>query len=388
MINEHRKIGRELELFELSDHSQGMINWYPLGYEIYLKIENYIREIQSKYNYQEVKSPILANQKLWEQSGHNEKYKDNMFFLNDNQLAIKPMSCPFHINMFQSLCKSYRELPLRLAEFGLCHRNEASGSLNGLFRLRSFNQDDGHVFCREDQIKEELKSFSEMLFEIYKHFGFEKKDINVKISLRPKNRIGSDELWERSENYLKEGLNDIGIKYELIPDEGAFYGAKVEFSLKDSMKREWQCGTFQLDFFLAEKFDASYINENNEKEHPVILHRAALGSLERFIAILIEHYNGKLPSWLNPNAIVLIPVENQKHLNYSISLRNKIREKGISCNIDSSDNSVGYKVRGSFKNKAINSIVIGDQELESDMLNVRQKKNVEIFKLEDFINSL
>lgn len=384
MINEHRKIGKKLNLFELSENSQGMVNWYPKGYEVYLKVENYIREVQKKYNYNEVKSPILANKELWDKSGHNLKYKDNMFFL-ENELAIKPMSCPFHIDIFKNMYLSYKDLPIRFSEFGLCHRNEPSGSLNGLFRLRSFNQDDGHIFCHESQIKDELKLFSEMLYEVYKHFGFDRENILVKISLRPKERIGSDDLWDKSEKMLKDGLDELNIKYVLLPEEGAFYGAKVEFSLMDSLKREWQCGTFQLDYFLAEKFNASYINSNGEKENPVILHRAVLGSLERFIAILVEHYNGNLPVWMNPNALFLIPVDD-KHLDYCKNLKSLINNKNVSCYIDNSNNSVGYKVRSSFKIKSSYSIVIGDEELDSDILKLRQKKKIIEMNISDFLN--
>lgn len=375
MINEHRKIAKQLKLFDISKNAPGMVDWYPKGYELYHSIQSYIRVMQEKYKYNEVSSPILANNELWETSGHSAKYQENMFHLQENQLAVKPMSCPFHISIFNDVVHSYRELPFRIAEFGLCHRNESSGSLNGLFRLRAFTQDDGHIFCRETQIKRELKSYCNMLFEMYRHFGFEKENISVKISLRPDNRIGSDELWNRSESYLQEGLEELGITYQLIPGEGAFYGAKVEFSLKDSLGREWQCGTFQLDFFLAEKFNCSFVNELGENEHPVVLHRAVLGSIERFIAVLLEHYSGRLPVLFNPHAIILLPV-GEKHLDLCLSLKATLNAVGISCLIDNSSNSIGYRVRDSYKKKCNYSIVIGNDELLSGQLQLKYKKSI------------
>ena len=372
MINEHRKIGRQLQLFDISDHASGTVDWYPKGYGLYRDIENFIRSMLKKYEYREIRSPVLASHSLWRVSGHSDKYDVNMFHLEENDLAVKPMSCPFHINMFNELVSSYRELPFRLAEFGLCHRNEPSGALNGLFRLREFNQDDGHIFCREEHIKSELAHFCELLFDMYRHFGLERDQIAVKISLRPENRLGSDALWDRSERYLQEGLSEQGIEYELVPGEGAFYSAKVEFALNDSLGRDWQCGTFQLDFFLAEKFDCSFINESGEQEHPVVLHRAVLGSIERFIAILLEHYQGRLPVQFNPNAIALIPVA-EAHLDYCLSLKFELEQSGFSSFIDHSNNSLSYRVRASFKQKSNYSIVIGDDELTSDELKLRSK---------------
>ncbi|EEX34389.1 MULTISPECIES: threonine--tRNA ligase [Vibrio] len=375
MINEHRKIGKQLKLFDISESVSGMVDWYPKGHELYRKVQAYIRSVQKRYGYHEVRSPVLANHSVWTTSGHNEKYGENMFHVPEHNLSVKPMSCPFHISMFNELVSSYRELPYRIAEFGLCHRNESSGSLNGLFRLRAFNQDDGHIFCQEQQIKDELKHFCAMLFEMYEHFGFSRKDISVKISLRPKNKIGSDELWSRSELYLQEGLDELGIGYELLPGEGAFYGAKVEFSLKDSLDRHWQCGTFQLDFFLSEKFDSSFINELGDSEYPVVLHRAALGSLERFIAILLEHYKGRLPVQFNPYAVVLVPL-TVEHQAYCHELQEQLGAMGIACIIDDSDNSVGYRVRQSYKMKCNYLIVIGDDELKSDVLGLKSGKDV------------
>ena len=342
---------------------------------------------KKEYEYKEVKSPVLANNLLWQSSGHSDKYHDHMFHLSHDNLSVKPMSCPFHINIFNDLVYSYKELPFRIAEFGLCHRNEPSGALNGLFRLRAFNQDDGHIFCRKEHIKNELKQFCSLLYEMYQFFGFDKAQIKVKVSLRPENKLGTDALWDDSESILQEGLSEQGISFDLIPGEGAFYGAKVEFALQDSLNREWQCGTFQLDFFLADKFDCAFINEAGEQESPVILHRAVLGSLERFIAIMLEHYNGRLPILFNPYAIMLLPV-TEAHLDYAIQLKNQLAHADIACHIDNSKHSLSYRVREAFKKKCNYSIVIGDQEVSSQQLNLRYKKstaNVHAFELVNFL---
>ena len=367
MKNEHRKIASKLKLFNLSEHSSGMVYWYPKGYYIFNKIESYIRQIQKKYNYLEVKSPVVANSSLWEKSGHISKFKENMFiFENDDaEFALKPMNCPFHIEIFEQLVQSYNDLPLRLSEFGLCHRNEASGSLNGLLRLRSFHQDDGHIFCKKEDIFNELSSFIDMLFEIYEKFGFKKESIKIKLSLRPEKRIGSDNLWDEAESYLKECLNHKNINYLIVDGEGAFYGPKIEFSLKDSLDREWQCGTFQLDFMLAEKMNVSYVDKNNKKQFPIILHRAALGSLERFIAVLLEHYNGKLPIWLNPNAIQIIPV-SEEHIEYCQFIKDKFNSIGLEANINLSNESISKRIKQSYNLNANSVIVIGDRECNAD----------------------
>ncbi len=380
MKNEHRKIASKLQLFNLSEHSSGMVYWYPKGYYIFNKIESYIRQVQKKYNYLEVKSPVVANSSLWKKSGHIAKFKENMFiFENDDaEFALKPMNCPFHIEIFEQLVQSYNDLPLRLSEFGLCHRNEASGSLNGLLRLRSFHQDDGHIFCKKEDIFNELSSFIDMLFEIYKQFGFKKESINIKLSLRPEKRIGSDSLWDEAESYLKDCLDHKNINYLIVDGEGAFYGPKIEFSLKDSLDREWQCGTFQLDFMLAEKMNVSYIDKNNRKQFPIILHRAALGSLERFIAILLEHYDGKLPIWLNPNAIQIIPV-SEKHLDYCHRIKNKFNSIGFEANINLSNESMSKRIKQSYNLNPNSVIVIGDRECNAD--NFKFKMNNQEFDL-------
>lgn len=389
MKNEHRQIGSDLKLFNISESSSGMINWFPKGYFIFKGIESYIRDLQNKYNYHEVRSPIIGSSSLWEKSGHFSKFKENMFLLSNNEIdyAIKPMNCPFHIEIFQQICQSYKELPLRLSEFGLCHRNEPSGSLNGLLRLRSFNQDDGHIFCEKEQIKSELKLFVEMLYEAYNKFGFNKEQISVKISLRPNIRAGNDELWELAENYLMSGLSDLNIKYEILDGEGAFYGPKVEFSLKDSLKREWQCGTFQLDFILAERMDAYYINSKGYREAPVILHRAVLGSIERFIAILLEHYNGKLPDWLNPNCYLIIPI-NDSNIEYSKKIYKLIKDKGYAVVLNDSSDSVSYKLKNHFKEKGHCAIIIGDNEVLNNTVSLREKKSNKNISLNEFIEIL
>lgn len=386
MLNEHRKIGRELNLFELSENSNGMVYWKPKGFYIYNKIEEYLREVLSKYSHQEVKSPLMASSVLWKKSGHLDKYRSNMYLLNsddDVEYAIKPMNCPFHIEIFNSEIRSYKELPVRFVEFGHCHRKEKSGALNGLLRLRSFVQDDGHVFCSEDQIGSELNLFMSMLFEIYEKFGFDKESISIKISLRPKERVGSDELWDKAENYLKDEISKIGINYEILPDEGAFYGPKIEISLKDSLGREWQCGTFQLDFFLGNKLEASFINKNGEKESPIILHRAILGSLERFIGILIEHYQGKLPLWLNPNGIKIIPI-NENCIEKAMEVKKELSQLGISLNIDDSNNSLSYKMKEHFKKKGNFVIIIGEKELNENKISIREKKKQYSLSLDEF----
>lgn len=382
MKNEHRKIANELKLFNLSEHSSGMIMWYPKGRYIYQQIENLIRKMQDKYNYLEVQSPIMANSNLWKSSGHLDNFKENMFFVENKDYAIKPMNCPFHIDMFKNLKYSYKDLPIRLAEFGLCHRNESSGSLNGLFRLRQFNQDDGHIFCRKEDIKNELVLFVEMLYDIYNKFGFSSKDIFVKIALRPEKKIGSEELWDESENYLIECMNELDISFELLKGEGAFYGPKIEFGLRDSLKREWQCGVFQLDFLLAKRFNASFINEEGKEEFPVVLHRAVLGSIERFIAILLEHYQGKLPVWLNPQAVSIVPV-SEEHLEYAIEVGKNLKKENISFIIDKSNNSMNYKIRQQFKNKGNYCIIVGDKEIQENKISIRNKKNNHCILLND-----
>lgn len=389
MKNEHRKIGNELKLFNLAEYSAGMVNWYPKGYYIFQKIEEYIRSVQKKYDYQEIKSPIMANSILWEKSGHLDKFSDNMFFLENekNNYAIKPMSCPFHIEIFNNLVQSYNELPLRLSEFGLCHRNEASGALNGLLRLRSFHQDDGHIFCREKDIYSELNIFVQMLFEIYSKFGFDKDSIKIKISLRPLKRIGSDNLWDVAEKCLQESLDNNNIKYELLPNEGAFYGPKIEFSLKDSLNREWQCGTFQLDFMLAEKMNASYVDSSGKAQHPIILHRAVLGSLERFIAILLEHYDGKLPLWINPNAVHIMPLSKEQY-SYAKELKLLIESKGVSANIDFSEETLGKKIKNSHKLNANIAVIIGEKEVREKKISFNYNNEKYYVDIDEFIKIL
>ena len=387
-MNEHRKIGKELSLFDMSENANGMVYWKPKGFYVYQKIEEYLRSVLNRYDHQEVKSPLLANVDLWKKSGHLDKYRSNMYLLDideDVKYAIKPMNCPFHIEMFNSELRSYNDLPIRMVEFGHCHRNEKSGALNGLLRLRSFVQDDGHVFCKENQIGEELALYMEMLFEVYQKFGFDRSSISVKISLRPEERVGEDDLWDKAENYLQSALSEMGVDFELLPNEGAFYGPKVEISLNDSLGREWQCGTFQLDFFLAERLGSKYINSEGKEESPIILHRALLGSLERFIAILIEHNNGKLPLWLNPNAIKIVPV-GENHIEYAQEIKKEIENNlNIKVEIDISNNSLSYKVRQHFKRKGIYSFIVGDNEIAENMISVREKKKNELMSLNDFI---
>lgn len=389
MKNAHRKLGIELSLFDMSPHAAGMVAWYPKGYYIFNRIEDYIRQQQQAFGYQEIKSPVVGKAELWQLSGHFDKYREEMFFLgNDAEaMALKPMNCPFHISVFEQLCPSYKSLPLRLSEFGMCHRNEPSGALNGLLRLRQFHQDDGHIFCREDQIQQELSDFVEMLYRVYQKFGFAASDIRVDISLRGKNRAGSDEIWDRAERILQEGLAMLDIPFDLLPGEAAFYGPKVEFALRDAPGREWQCGTFQLDFVLAERLDVGFINEQGEREHPVILHRAVLGSLERFIAILLEHYQGKLPVWCNPDAISIIPVSSQ-HEKRANEVAEALSALSLAVSVDTSENSMSYRVRHHFKRKGNLAIIIGDKECESGLLSVRDKKSQRQVSLADLLGEL
>lgn len=369
-MNEHRKIGKQLNLFDLHDYAPGMVHWLPAGHRVYRKVEGYMRQIQEENGYLEVKSPPMANMSLWEQSGHADKYREEMLHVSDHGLAVKPMSCPFHIQMFSQLVKSYRDLPLRIAEFGLCHRNEPSGALNGLFRLRSFNQDDGHIFCEHMHVGSELKRFCGMVFDVYKKFGFDRHAVNVSISLRPEQRIGGDALWDEGESSLRSALDELEISHVLQPGEGAFYGPKVEFALRDALGREWQCGTFQLDFFLAERFGAGYMKADGSQGYPVILHRAALGSIERFIAILIEHHQGKLPAWLNPHAVSIIPVNGEAHKQFSYHVAARLRSSGIDAVVDAGEESVGKRIRAGYSRKHNHHIVIGDEEVDSLLLSL------------------
>ncbi|CEO16477.1 Threonine--tRNA ligase [Rickettsia monacensis] len=368
---DHRKLGRELDLFHFQEEAQGMVFWHDKGWSIYNIIEQYIRKKIRKNGYIEVKTPVLVDKSLWEASGHWEKFRDDMFALetDDKTLALKPMNCPCHVQIFKQGIKSYRDLPLRMSEFGLCHRNEASGALHGLMRVRSLVQDDAHIFCAEEQITDETVSFCKILTEVYKDFGF--TDIKVKFSDRPEIRAGSDEVWDKAENALKEAVEKAGFTYTLNPGEGAFYGPKLEFVLTDAIGRQWQCGTLQMDFVLPERLDASYIAASGEKKRPVMLHRAILGSLERFIGILIEEYAGRFPLWIAPIQVAVATITSDLN-DYALEVQKALIDNGVRTDINISPDKINYKIR-EFSNQKIPMIaVIGKQEKENKQVTIRR----------------
>ncbi|WP_341764421.1 threonine--tRNA ligase [Candidatus Tisiphia endosymbiont of Beris chalybata] len=368
---DHRKLGKELGLFHFQEEATGMVFWHDKGWSIYNIIEQYIRRKIRKAGYNEVRTPILVDKSLWEQSGHWEKFREDMFALNleDKVLALKPMNCPCHVQIFKQGIKSYRDLPLRMAEFGLCHRNEASGALHGLMRVRSLVQDDAHIFCTEEQINSETVNFCKLLTEIYQDFGF--SEIKIKFSDRPIVRAGSDAVWDKAEHSLKQAVAEAGYSYILSPGDGAFYGPKLEFCLKDSIGREWQCGTLQVDFVLPERLDANYIAVSGEKKRPVMLHRAIIGSFERFIGILIEEYAGRFPLWLAPVQVAIATITSDLQ-DYALEVNKLLINAGIRTNIDISGEKINYKIRNFSNNKVPIIAVIGKHEMENELLTIRQ----------------
>lgn len=368
---DHRKLGKELDLFHFQEEAQGMVFWHDKGWSIYNTIEQYIRRKIRKNGYIEVKTPVLVDKSLWEASRHWEKFREDMFTLetDDKTLALKPMNCPCHVQIFKQGIKSYRDLPLRMSEFGLCHRNEASGALHGLMRVRSLVQDDAHIFCSEDQITDETVSFCKLLTEVYKDFGF--TDIKIKFSDRPETRTSSDETWDKAENALKEVLEKAGYSYTLNPGEGAFYGPKLEFVLTDAIGRQWQCGTLQIDFVLPERLDASYVAASGEKKRPVMLHRAILGSLERFIGILIEEYAGRFPLWLAPVQVAIATITSNLN-DYALEVQKALIESGVRVDINISPDKINYKIREFLNQKIPMIAVIGKQEKENKQVTIRR----------------
>jgi len=369
---DHRKIGAELGLFHMQEEATGSVFWHPKGWTIYRNLENFVRKRIEKANYVEVRTPHLVDRSLWEASGHWDKFGTNMYSVQadeDKVLAIKPMNCPCHVQIFKQGLKSYRDLPLRMAEFGACHRNEPSGSLHGIMRVRSFVQDDAHIFCTPDQIISETKSFCDLLKGMYKDLGFD--DFKVKFSDRPEVRAGTDELWDKAEAALKEATLAAGIEYSLNPGEGAFYGPKLEFVLKDCIGREWQCGTLQVDYCLPERLDATYVGEDGQKHHPVMLHRAVLGSLERFVGVLIEHYAGKFPLWLAPVQVVVASITTEAN-DYAQDLLNQLREKGIRAELDTRNEKISYKIREHSLQKIPYVYVVGKREAEEKTVAIRK----------------
>lgn len=386
---DHRKIGKQLGLFHLQEQAPGMVFWHPNGWTIWQVLEQYMRKIQKDNGYLEIKTPQVVDRSLWERSGHWENYAENMFTTSseNRDYAIKPMNCPCHVQVFNQGLKSYRDLPLRLAEFGSCHRNEPSGALHGIMRVRGFTQDDAHIFCTNSQIRQEALDFIKLTLDVYKDFGFD--NIAMKLSTRPEKRVGSDELWDLAEKDLADALDDAGLDWELQAGEGAFYGPKIEFSLKDSLGRVWQCGTLQLDFNLPERLDAEYVGESGERERPVMLHRAILGSFERFIGILIEHYAGFFPAWLAPVQAVVMNITD-KQANYCENVVSQLSTQGFRAISDLRNEKIGFKIRERTLERIPFMLVVGDKEMESGTVNVRTREgeNLGSMSLDEFVNVL
>ncbi|MDP0588618.1 MAG: threonine--tRNA ligase [Candidatus Endonucleobacter bathymodioli] len=371
---DHRKLGKKLNLFHIQEEAPGMVFWHPNGWAIYQELEQYMRSKQKAYGYQEIRTPQLVDRALWERSGHWDKFKDNMFTTTSESkdLAIKPMNCPCHVQIFNQGLKSYRDLPVRLAEFGSCHRNEPSGSLHGLMRVRGFTQDDAHIFVTEDQVQSEVAMFIDFLHEVYDDVGFDRDSLLYKLSTRPANRVGSDEIWDKSEKALSEALNSQGLPWEELPGEGAFYGPKIEFSLKDCIGRVWQCGTIQVDFSMPGLLGAEYVNDKGEKQTPVMLHRAILGSFERFIGMLIEHFEGAMSAWLAPIQVVILSITDRQK-DYANKLKKTLSESGFRVNVDLRNAKIGFKIREHTLMKIPYLLVIGDKEVEEGTIAVRTR---------------
>lgn len=387
---DHRRLGREMELFHIQEEAQGQIFWHDKGWTLYRELENYIRRKIRKGGYIEVKTPLLVDRTLWEKSGHWEKFRENMFTLADEEertLAVKPMNCPCHVQIFNLGIKSYRDLPLRMAEFGACHRNEPTGALHGIMRLRGFVQDDAHIFCTENQIVSETERFCRLLEEVYNELGFTK--VAVKLATRPEKRAGTDETWDKAETGLADAVKAAGLSYEICPGEGAFYGPKLEFHLRDAIGRDWQCGTLQLDFVLPERLDAHYVGEDGQKHRPVMLHRAILGALERFIGIMIEQYAGKFPLWLAPVQAVVCPITNDQD-GYAEEVAAQLQAIGIRVETDISANKINYKVREHSHKKVPYIIAVGPRDVENRSVALRKlgEQNQEVLALDAAIRKL
>ncbi len=386
---DHRKIGKALDLFHWQTEAPGMVFWHNDGWTLYTELERFVREKLHEYDYDEVKGPLMMDRGLWEKSGHWDKYADGMFTTESEkrEYAIKPMNCPGHVQIFNQGLKSYRDLPLRMAEFGCCHRNEPSGALHGLMRVRGFTQDDAHIFCTEEQVQDEVTKCIEMVYDVYKSFGFE--DILVKLSTRPEQRIGSDEMWDKAEHGLANALNNLDINFDYLPGEGAFYGPKIEFTLLDCLGRHWQCGTVQLDFALPGRLDASYIGEDGEKHVPVMIHRAILGSLERFIGILIEEYSGKFPTWLSPIQATVMNITD-KQADYCQKVVKNLKESGFRVKLDLRNEKIGFKIREHTLKRVPYLLVIGDKEMENGEIAVRTRGGEDLGKMsvDSFIETL
>ena len=385
---DHRKLGKQLDLFHLQDEAPGMVFWHPRGWTLWQVIEQHMRRELSAAGYQEVKTPQILDKTFWEKSGHWANYKDNMFTTQSEkrEYAVKPMNCPGHVQIFNHGLRSYNDLPMRLAEFGSCHRNEPSGALHGLMRVRGFVQDDAHIFCTEDQIAEETRAFNQLVMKIYRQFGFH--DVSIKLSLRPEKRAGSDEIWDKAEQGLRDALTACGVTWQELEGEGAFYGPKVEYHIKDALGRSWQCGTIQLDFVLPERLDAEYVTRDNNRARPVMLHRAILGSLERFIGILIEQHAGSFPLWLAPVQMVVMNI-TEKQADYCREVVAKLQAAGFRAELDLRNEKIGYKIRDNSSQRYPYQIVIGDKEMENGQVAVRKKaEDLGSLKVEEFIARL
>ncbi|WP_101101815.1 threonine--tRNA ligase [Macromonas bipunctata] len=386
---DHRKLGRELDLFHMDEHAPGLVFWHPKGWTVWQEVEQYMRRVYRDNGYQEVKGPQILEKTLWEKTGHWDKYRDNMFVTESEKrdYALKPMNCPGHILIFKQGIKSYRDLPLRYGEFGQCHRNEPSGGLHGIMRVRGFTQDDGHIFCTEDQILAECDTFTKVLKQVYADFGF--SDILYKVSTRPAARIGSDELWDKAEQALMDSLRHSGCEFVISEGDGAFYGPKIEYTLKDAIGREWQCGTIQVDFNLSERLDAEYVAEDGSRQRPVILHRAIVGSLERFIGILIEQHAGALPTWLAPVQVSVLNITDAQ-ADYCREIVATLQRQGLRVHLDLRNEKITYKIREQSLQKPPYILVVGDKEKASGAVAVRARGNQDlgVMSLQDFVQRI
>ena len=386
---DHRKLGRELDLFHIDDHAPGLVFWHPKGWTVWQGVEQYMRQVYRDNDYLEVKGPQILDKTLWEKTGHWDKYRENMFTTESEKrdYALKPMNCPGHILIYKQGIKSYRDLPLRFGEFGQCHRNEPSGGLHGIMRVRGFTQDDGHIFCTEDQIQAEVKSFTTLLRKVYQDFGF--TEILYKLSTRPEKRIGTDESWDRAESALAEGLRASGCEFEYLPGEGAFYGPKIEYTLKDALGRQWQCGTIQVDPNLPERLDAEFVAEDGSRQRPVMLHRAIVGSLERFIGILIEQHAGALPTWLAPVQVAVLNITDSQ-AEYAQSVAKKLKNQGLRVDLDLRNEKITYKIREHSMQKLPYILVVGEKEKAAGAVAVRARGNQDlgVMSLEAFAEKI
>ena len=392
---DHRQLGKEMNLFHFQDEAPGMVFWHPYGWTIYRQLQNFMRQKLEDSGYLEINTPLVVDRKLWEASGHWDKYRENMFITeideehaNDKRVnALKPMNCPCHVQVYNQGIKSYRDLPIKFAEFGSCHRYEPSGTMHGLMRVRGFTQDDGHIFCTENQIESETGKFIELLSDVYADLGF--KDFDIKLSTRPETRVGSDEIWDKAESALEAAINNLGYPYKIDEGDGAFYGPKLDFVLTDAIGRDWQCGTFQLDFNLPERLDAEYVGEDGNKNNPVMIHRAVLGSFERFIGILIENYAGKLPLWLAPRQVVIASIISDVN-DYSVEIMNALKKEGIRAEVDIRNEKISYKVREHSSKKVPIILAIGNNEKNDRTVSIRRigSKDTNVLKLDDAIKEI